>query len=331
MDSRPLGRTGVRVSALGLGCSSLGGGVFNRDDAQALRVLRRARERGVTFYDTADSYGYGHSERLIGRAFAGRRRDVVIASKAGFLPSSLARWGRMALPAAGLLRPLLQPWKRSLKRVSKPRQDFSATHILRALEGSLRRLRTDYVDVYLLHNPPPAVLERGEAFEVLERCQRAGSIRHYGVSAATAADALIALQHPGIAVLEVAFNWAEPDAAAQVIPSAARQGVGIIARVPLGRGLLTDRARVRTGISHEATPEMRRRRAALEEQAGAAGLPISHAALRFVLQHPEVSTAIPGTRSVEHLEENLGALNALPLSRAERSRVTEAASCGSPE
>ncbi len=323
LPTRVLGATGLRVSVLGLGCSSLGGGVFYRNDAESIRLLNRAFERGVNFYDTADSYGYGHSERLLGRAFQGRRRDIIIATKAGFLPSSLANVARFALPVFAPFRRLLQPWKKPLNRASKKRQDFSPSHLIRAIEGSLRRLQTDYVDLYQLHNPPAAVLEEGGVFEVLERLKRQGKIRWYGVSAHTIEDAFIALRHSGVSTLQVVFNATEPEAAAQLFPAAARQQVGIIARVPLGRGLLTDRAKVQTGFWHDVTPAMQQRRLALEKLARTAGCPIPQMALQFVLSHPEVSTAISGTRSAQHLDENLQALERPPVRAEELSMLSQ--------
>src|SRR3989338_5369444 len=111
MRTRELGRTGLRVSELGLGCSRLGGGVFYRDDRAALRLLHAAFDGGITFYDTADTYGYGRSEVFLGRAFRGMRRRIVLASKVGNLPTSLARFGRWLAPIACPFRPGLQRWR----------------------------------------------------------------------------------------------------------------------------------------------------------------------------------------------------------------------------
>ena len=322
IPTRPLGATGLRVSALGLGCSTLGGGVFYRNDAESLRLLHGALERGVTFYDTADMYGYGHSERLIGRAFKGRRREVIIASKAGFLPSSLARFGQIALPLLGLARPLLKPLQRPLHQASRKRQDFSPHHITRALEGTLRRLQTDYVDVYLLHSPPTEVLRQGEAFDVMRQLKREGKIRHGGVSANTIDDALLALRDPDVEVLEVAFNLMDREAAVRLFPVMAQRPAGIIARIPLARGLLTERATMQTGLQHDDTAALLQRRRAIEPLTRGGTRSIVHAALQFVLQYPEVSATIPGTRSVAHLEENLRALAAEPLNAEERELIT---------
>jgi aryl-alcohol dehydrogenase-like predicted oxidoreductase len=322
MNYRYLGSTGLRVSEIGLGCSSIGGGVFYKDDRESVRVLHRAFELGVNFYDTADSYGYGHSEELIGHAFKGRRGQIVIASKVGMLPSMLGRVGKILLPILRPVRHAIQPWKDPLKGLSKRRQDFSSYHIKKAIEQSLRRLQTDYLDLYQLHSPPTYVLERGEVFETLDDLKRHGDIRFYGVSTGTITDALLCLRYSNISSLQVVLNILEQGAVKELLPLAQRKRVAIIARIPLARGLLTKKMTVQTGPP-KSRRELQMARAKAEELSFLVNekRTLSQAAIQFVLHHPQVSVVIPGTRTVKHLEENVVALEAPPLIKEELMRI----------
>ncbi len=322
MNYRYFGSTGLRVSEIGLGCSSIGGGVFHKDDGESVRVLHRAFELGVNFYDTADSYGYGRSEELIGRAFEGRRREIVIASKVGTLPSVLGRVSGNLLPILQPFRHAIQPWKDTLKGLSKRGQDFSSPRIKKAIEQSLRRLRTDYLDLYQLHNPPTYVLERGEVFETLDDLERQGKIRFYGVSTRTITDALLCLRYPNISSLQVVLNILEQEAVRELLPLSQLKGVAIIARTPLARGLLTEKMTVQTGPP-KSRKELQMARAKVEELSFLVNekRTLSQAAIQFVLHHPQVSVVIPGTKAVKHLEENVVALEAPPLTKEELMRI----------
>src|SRR6266550_2687499 len=163
MQHRDLGRTGIRVSAIGFGAWAIGGaagasgtplGWGRTSDDESLAAIRRARELGVTFFDTADSYGFGRSESLLGIVLSRYRQDVVIATKVG-----VVRTGTGAL-----------------------KKDFSRQHIFHAVDGSLKRLRTDYIDLYQMHNPTIEELRRDEIQDAMERLQDAGKIRFWGVS-----------------------------------------------------------------------------------------------------------------------------------------------------
>ncbi len=224
----------------------------------------------------------------------------------------------------GPFRALIRPLKGTLRQRARHRQDFSAAYLASALEASLKRLRSDYIDLYQLHGPPRDVLERGEAFEALERWKGQGKIRFYGVSARTLDDALFCLRNTSVAALQVSFNLLEREAAEQLLPEARAGGVAIIARVPFGRGLLTDAGRVTTGlrtddprITARAAVERKRLCFLIEGQRRS----WTEAALRFVLDHEGVSTVIPGTKSPAHLEQNLAAGQATPLSRDEMRRI----------
>ena len=284
MNYRPLGTTGIAVSELGLGCGKLAPGALDTDDESWRDLLAEALELGVTFFDTADIYGYGRSEERLGEAMRGRRDRVILATKFGKRPSAAARVGRGLAPIARPLRSVLAPVRSFLKRRTTTPSMFEPRYLHSALEASLRRLRTDYLDVYLLHGPPREVIERGEIFEDLERWKRAGKLRCYGVSVHEPEDVRACLEHPGVSVIQLPFNTMDTRFGAWFGELQSR-GIGVVARVPLARGTLA---------SSETRPS---------------GSPT---ALRFVLDHREVSTVIPGTRRVAHLRENVRACGPLP-------------------
>ena len=314
----------MNVSEVGLGCSNIGRSVFNDGEAQSIDVLNRAFDHGINFFDTADSYGFGRCEELIGRIFKSRRDRIFIATKGGMLTSSLGWFGKVLFPVLTPVRSILQPWKDSLKGASKLRQDFSPSYLKKAVERSLKRLRTDYLDLYQLHNPPSQVIERGEIFETLEQLKNQGKIRYYGVSAKTVSDARQCLNFPNIASLQVAINLLEQQAIHEILPLAMKRGVAIIGRVPFARGLLTQATRIQTGREmnrgqSEALKAKVEELCFLEKN-GKRSLP--QASIQFILHHPGVSVVIPGTRTVRHLEENIRALEVTPLDSHELEKVS---------
>jgi aryl-alcohol dehydrogenase-like predicted oxidoreductase len=170
MQLRPLGNTGIRVSEIGFGAWAIGGpteasgtpfGWGRTNDEESMAAIRRARDLGVTFFDTSDSYGFGRSESLLGIVLSRQRQNVVLATKFGVIRSG-----------------------------SDLKKDFSKKHIFHAADGSLKRLRTDYIDLYQAHNPTIADLEREEIQEAMDRLQELGKIRYWGVSVTTPEDGL---------------------------------------------------------------------------------------------------------------------------------------------
>lgn len=326
MEQRLLGRTGLRVSVLGLGCQSLGGGIDGRDDRAALRTLLEARDAGVTFFDVADTYGSGNSELLLGKAFGGSaRRGVILATKAGYVPTTLGRVGRLGgwvRPVRGLLRGL-RPWINSIRHDFWYR-DFSPGHLARAVEGSLRRLRTDYLDLFQLHDPQPAVLEAADTFEALERMKAAGKIRHYGVSCAKTPDAPPCLQSPQVETVQLTVNLLAQEACGGILPQAEAAGHRVIARMPLAQGLLTGGTGDTKAQRLSAHPDKTARR---REQGRAFTFlvrpdrTLAQSAIRFVLQQPGVAVTIPGVSSPAHLAEALGALTAPALTAEELEKA----------
>ena len=169
MKYNQLGQTDIRVSEIGLGCQSLGGGLYHRCKSESIAVVKKALDEGVNFFDTSDHYSQGLSEKWLGEALKGRRHEAVLATKAG---TRYTRLGDVAGRARPALRPIsryLRPLKVSLHRMraTQKRQDFSAAYLERAVEASLRRLHTDYLDLFQLHKPPASELAAGDWFETL--------------------------------------------------------------------------------------------------------------------------------------------------------------------
>ncbi|MEA2937177.1 MAG: hypothetical protein QOC56_681 [Alphaproteobacteria bacterium] len=299
MKYRRLGRSDVEISEIGFGAWGIGGrteGVASygdTDDAVSLAALRRALDLGITFFDTSSIYGRGHSETLIGRALRAERSRVVIATKAGYV-------------AGG-------------KTMS-----FAPPDILQSCEQSLRRLQTDYVDLFMLHDAQPDTLARRDVVEMLETMVRQGKVRAWGVSARSPADALAILQTARPPALQVNLNMMDVRAVENgLLTLAHEQGVGIIARTPLCFGFLSGAI----GRYTVFPPGDHRRdwpQAQIEAWIkGAAqllaavphppGSSHTQAALRFCLSFPAVSAVIPGMLSVAEVDENAAASALGPL------------------
>src|ERR1700709_476333 len=191
-----MGKTGLRVSAIGLGCSRLGSTLTDFSREAAIGLVHHALDRGVTLFDTADIYGQGDSERRLGAALRGHRQDVVLVSKAG---QRFTAAQRIVSLAKGPIRsksrrlPALRNAVSAQRAKQLPR-DYSPEHLRRALEGSLRRLGTEWIDIFLLHSPDAADVRQGHAFEMLERARGQGLIRHWGISCDDRATAEAALR-----------------------------------------------------------------------------------------------------------------------------------------
>jgi aryl-alcohol dehydrogenase-like predicted oxidoreductase len=304
MEYRQLGRSGISVSVLGFGTWGLGGESYGPvDDRVSERALHAALELGVNFYDTADLYGGGHSEEILGRSFARVRDRVVIATKGGTLPHT------------GFQMP----------------QRFSASHLIAALEGSLRRLGTDSVDLYQLHSPPLDALAEDPVVETLERLREQGKIRCFGISVRSPGDALVAVKRWGFSVVQVNFNLIDQRAIEDGLLELARtSGTGIIARTPLAfgylSGALTGDESFSAGDHRANWPEDQRRRWAEAPARFAAlnqGKPrtMAQLALQFCLGQSGVTTTIPGMLTPEEVVENVAVATMPPLSEEERREI----------
>jgi aryl-alcohol dehydrogenase-like predicted oxidoreductase len=292
METRPLGRTGLEVSVIGFGTLSISGFFGPVDDAVSIRALHAAVDAGVRFIDTSDAYGAGRSEAVVGRFLRERadRHRIVICTKGG-------------------------------NNMRTGVRNFAPDYIRRCLEGSLTRLGVEAIDVYLLHNPSADNLRAGDSFEVLEAAKAAGKIKHWGVSVNTLEECELAVACGQPAVLQMEYNLLE-QAAAGVFAQARAAGVGVIARVPLKRGLLSGRFdehttfaegdRRRAILAPERLPALLARVRRIAAIAADYGRPLAEVALRFCVSNPDVSITLPGIRTPEQARANAAACEPLP-------------------
>jgi aryl-alcohol dehydrogenase-like predicted oxidoreductase len=308
---RAFGKTDLWVSEFGLGCARIGG-IFQSDTQGFVNLLAASRDLGINFFDTADMYSQGESEALLGRAFRGIRSKVVIASKAGYcLP------GRRKLVAR--LKPILRPAIRlfKIRRERLPAvargaigQDFSPTYLKKAVEGSLRRLRTDYLDLLQLHSPPADIIKRGEWEPALEALKQAGKIRYYGVSCDTVEAGLAALRFPGVSSLQFVLSLLETRALAVLLPEVRAKGAGAIARECLANGLLIKTADEVDLAAYCSSPDERATReeqlAKYRQQAADRGSSVTRLALDYVADTEGVSVTLLGARNTAQLRGLLG-------------------------
>ena len=291
MQYKTLGRTGLRVSVIGLGTMVHAGHFGPMKDEESLAAIDTALELGVNFIDTSDAYGAGYSETLLGNALKGRRDKVILATKGGNV---------MVGPNKG-------------KRI------FAPEYIDDVLHGSLKRLQTDWIDLYQLHNPDVEVIERGEVWEVLERRKKEGKIRHYGVSINTMAEGIAAAKGGRAETIQVEYSLLQQEPREEIFPPAQAANVGIIARLPLKRGILTGKltqADEQRFQGEDVRARSFKGEAFAKELAKAEKLrflvhgpvkTLGQAALAFCVAHPAVTIAIPGARNAQQMRENAAA------------------------
>ncbi len=291
MKYRTLGKTGLPVSVIGLGTMVHAGHFGPMKDSESLSAIATTLELGVNFIDTSDAYGAGYSETLLGNALKGKRDKVIIATKGGNV---------MVGPDRG-------------KRI------FDPQYIGRVMEESLQRLQTDYIDLYQLHNPSVEVIEHGAVWEVLERAKQAGKIRHYGVSINSMEEGRAAVKDARAETIQVEYNLLAQEPAETFFPAAQKANIGIIARVPLKRGILTGKLQ-QSDEQRFQGEDVRARsfkgEAFAKELVKAEQLKflvrgpvksLGQAAIAFCIAHPAVSVVIPGARNAEQMRENAAA------------------------
>ena len=311
MKYRTLGRTGWKVSEISFGAWAIGGTWGAQRDEDSLAALHRALDLGVNFFDTADVYGDGRSERLIARLRRERSEPFHVATKAG-------------------------------RRLSPHVADgYHARNLTAFVERSLRNLETDCLDLLQLHCPPPEVYYRPEVFEVMDRLVKAGKIQHYGVSVEKVEEALKAIEFPNVKTIQIIFNLFRHRPAELFFPEAVRRKVGIIARVPLASGMLGgkltrssrfaaddhrhfnrqgeafDRGETFSGVDYNAGL----RAVARLQRRLPPGMTLPQLALRWILMFKAVSCVIPGVRRPEQMEANARAAELKPLSPALKAAI----------
>ena len=297
MQYRPLGRTGWNVSTVSFGAWAIGGTWGAVDDDASMKALHRALDLGINFFDTADVYGDGHSERLIARLRRERSEPFFVASKAG-------------------------------RRLSPHIADgYNKANLTAFIERSLKNLEVEAIDLLQLHCPPVEVLYRPEVFDALDGLVKAGKLRHYGVSVEKVEEALKAIEYPGVQSIQIIYNIFRQRPADLFFGEAQRRGVGILARLPLSSGLLTGKLTRVSTFAEDDHRNFNREGAAFDKGETFSGLDfelglqavealkplvpagqtLAQFALRWIQMHPAVTCSIPGGRSPKQVEDNAAA------------------------
>jgi aryl-alcohol dehydrogenase-like predicted oxidoreductase len=309
MKYRKLGKTNVSLSAVGLGCMGMSEFYGTPDDEQSAKTIHRALELGMNFLDTADVYGRGHNEQLVGRAIRDRRDKVVLATKFGNVRDEQGNWiGVNGRPE----------------------------YVLQTCDASLRRLRVDHIDLYYQHRVDTEVPIE-ETVGAMTKLVAQGKVKHLGLSEAAATTIRRANKVHPIAALQTEYSFWSRDPEDSILPTCRELGITFVAYSPLGRGFLSrlkpedletgdyrrNNPRFQTGnIDHNL-----RVRQNLEEIAAEKGCTTSQLALAWLLHEGDDIVPIPGTKHVKYLEENAAAVN-IELTRDDLDRIDEVAPVG---
>ena len=314
MNYRALGETGMRVSEISLGTWAFGSewGTVSEEDAYA--ALNRAIDLGVNFLDTADVYGDGRSEKLVGRLLKDRPNDeVFVATKAG----------RRLDPHTA--------------------EGYNAENLTAFVERSLENLGVEALDLLQLHCPPTETYRQDATFEALDGLQRAGKIKNHGVSVEKVEEARMALEYPGVRTVQIIFNVFRQKPAEEFFPLAEERNVGILARVPLASGLLSGKMSADRSFDEDDHRNFNRDGQAFDRGETFSGVDfetglmaaedlkelvpesatLAQFALRWILMHPAVSCAIPGGKNPGQVEDNVAAAAMPPLSDEAMRRTEE--------
>jgi aryl-alcohol dehydrogenase-like predicted oxidoreductase len=297
MEYRQLGRTDMRVSAVSFGAWAIGGSWGKVNDSESFAALNRAVDLGVNFIDTADVYGDGRSERLIGRLLKDRKEEIFVATKAG----------RRLSPHTGA--------------------GYNLENLESFVDRSLSNLGVSSIDLLQLHCPPTEVYYRPEAFKALDRLKDKGKIRFYGVSVEKVSEALKAIEYPDVQSVQIIFNMLRMKPAIEFFPVARKRNVGILARVPLASGLLTGKITAQTQFPeddhrnfniHGESFDKGETFSGVDLEQGLfavselkklvpVGMSMVQFALRWILMFDEVTCVIPGAKTAEQVSENVRA------------------------
>ncbi|NDI36166.1 aldo/keto reductase [Chengkuizengella sediminis] len=313
MNYRQLGNRDLKVSEVSFGTWAIGGSWGSTSDEESLRALHRAMDEGVNFFDTADVYGGGHSEELLAKATKGKEDSIHIATK-------FCRFGDIHDP-----------------------NTYSMETVRNYCETSLKKLNRERIDLYQIHCPPMDILKDGSVFEVLDKLKEEGKIRHYGVSVETAEEGLVCLENPNVAALQVIFNIFRQKPSEQLLPKAKEKGTGILVRLPLASGLLTGKFTAQSTFEEDDHRNFNENGEQFNVGETFAGLGLSkgselasqlkwisegrenmtRAALRWILDHEEVSCVIPGFKNVKQVEDNLQAIQVSSFSSEEMKKLSD--------
>ncbi len=328
METRRLGKSNLEVSAIGLGCWAIGGpwDVVNNgdrwpagwgevDDAESIRAIHAGLELGINFFDTAANYGTGHSEQILGQALAGKRDQVVIATKFGHVIDEEAK-------------------------TMHADDDLIIPHVRQDCENSLRRLNTDYVDIYQLHQSNYAPEKAAELIDVLEELVQEGKIRWYGWSTDLPDRARVFAQGAHCTSIQFALNLAHDNVEIRQI--CAEYDLAGINKSPLSRGILTGKFSDGVSLSstdhrstwnfEEGVPQLRiQQLEAVREIITANGHTLAQGALAYILALDERMVPIPGFRTVRQVEENAKTLELGPLSDAQVAEIQQIMQAMQPE
>lgn len=313
MQYRELGRTGWKVSTISFGAWAIGSAWGSVDDDESAGALRRAVELGVNFFDTADVYGDGHSERLLAQLKREHKEDIIIVTKAG---------------------------RRLNPHVAS---GYNRVNLTSFIERSLKNLETDCLDLVQLHCPPTEVYYMPETFGVLDDLTKQGKIRYYGVSVEKIEEALKAIEYPNVQSVQIIYNIFRQRPADLFFPRAQQHKVGILARLPLSSGMLTgkltrlstfaaddhrqfnrhgesfDRGETFSGVDYDLGLDVVEELRPLVPE----GWSMAEFALRWILMADAVTCAIPGARRPSQAESNCRAADLPPIDAATMAQVRE--------
>jgi aryl-alcohol dehydrogenase-like predicted oxidoreductase len=312
LEPRPFGPSGALVSAVGFGAWAIGGSWGKVDDATSASALERALDKGVTFFDTADVYGDGRSEQLVGRVCGGKR-GIFIATKAG-------------------------------RRLPKQTvEGYSSKNLAAWIDRSRKNLGMETLDLVQLHCPPTALYKSDRAFTILDDFVAQGRIRGYGVSVEKIEEAELALEHAGVQSIQIIFNLFRQRPAERLFAKAKKRKVAIIARVPLASGLLTGKITAESKFPKTDHRNFNIKGQAFDVGETFSGVPLeaglaavealkalvpkgstlAQFALRWILMHDAVTTVIPGCRTLAQVDDNVSALELPPLGASTMKRARE--------
>jgi len=315
MKYRTLGKSGIRVSEIGFGAWTIGLDWWGKkiDDAEAVKMLKKAYDVGINFYETADMYGKGKSEKLMAQAFKDMRGEVVYSTKWGYDMYNAQQVGHSELP-----------------------QKHDPEFLDFALSQSLERLQTEYVDVYSLHNPKMDAIKNDVLFGALDDLVRKGTIKSHGVALGPAIgwkdEGLEAMKTRNITCLQTVYNVLEQDPCRDFLGLAEKQNVGIMVRVPDASGLLTGKVTAETAFDKNDHRSFRKREFILEALekienmkpvADAKGWTVTQLAIKFILSQKQVSVVLPTMISVEEIEMFSSLSDGKYLDESESAKLEE--------